>query len=307
MIYTVTVNPNIDYYMTLRSAPALGAINRAASESCFAGGKGINVSIMLTRLGIENRALGFTAGFVGEMLEKMLAQEGCACDFVRLPQGETRINVKLTGENETAFNGCGPALDVAAEAALLRKLDALESTDVLVLSGNVQPSARELFAAMMRRAKDAGAALVVDTEGDALRESLQFAPLLIKPNREELSALTGRPLTSLHEVCRAAKSLQSAGARNVLVSMGADGALLIGEDGVCRRARSAKKGNVLSTVGAGDSMVAGFLAGLLRGGAETALRMGTAAGTATAFAPILAEREAVLRLYEEVKTEEIEF
>ncbi len=307
MIYTVTVNPNIDYYMTLQSAPMLGAINRAASERCFAGGKGINVSVMLTRLGAENRTLGFTAGFVGEMLEKMLAQEGCVCDFVRLARGETRINVKLTGENETAFNGCGPEIDAAETAALLRKLDTLESGDTLVLSGNVQPSAKGLFTAMLQRAREAGAAPVVDTEGAALRESLQFAPLLIKPNREELSALVGKPLTSLHEVCRAARSLQNAGARNVLVSMGADGALLLGEDGIYRRAQVNAKGNVLSTVGAGDSMVAGFLAGLLRGGAETALRMGTAAGTATAFAPILAERESVLRLYDEVKTEEITF
>ena len=297
MIYTVTTNPNIDYYMTLSRAPEFGTINRAARECCFPGGKGVNVSIMLTRLGVPSCALGFTAGYVGRMLEDMLRGEGCECGFVRLAEGETRINVKLTGRDETAFNGRGPDVDAAAAQRLLDRLDALCADDVLVLSGNVQGSADGLFSAAMEKANVSGAALVVDTEGDALRGALRFRPLLIKPNREELSALMGRPLDGTASVAAAARELQAEGARNVLVSMGADGALLFSEDGMCRLARTAAQGTVVSTVGAGDSMVAGYLAGLAQTGtAEAALRLGTAAGTATAFSPVLAPRETVERL-----------
>lgn len=302
MIYTVTTNPNIDYYMTLGAPLAVGAINRAASEACCAGGKGINVSIMLSRLGVSNRALGFTAGHVGDMLERMLAQEGCVCDFVRLSRGETRINVKLTGTCETAINGKGPTPEPHDADALLRRLDALSKADTLVLSGNVQSGAADLFERLMQRAADAGAALVVDTEGAALTAALRYRPLLVKPNREEFAALCGRPLDTLDAVQEAARELQRCGAQNVLVSMGADGALLLGSDGICRRAWTDAQGCVVSTVGAGDSMVAGFLAGL-SGGLDEALRLGTAAGTATAFAPVLAARTEVLRLRACVCTE----
>ena len=301
MIYTVTTNPNIDYYMTFTKPATLGEINRAASESCFPGGKGVNVSIMLSRLGVKNRALGFTAGFAGQMLEQMMRSEGCACDFVRLNAGETRINVKLTGQNETAFNGKGPAIDDEAAQVLLARLDGLTADDILVLSGNLQSSAGNLFMQLMEKAAFCGAALAVDTEGEALRSALRYRPLLVKPNREELGALLGRSLDSIQAVASAARELQAAGAQNVLVSMGGDGALLLSRDGVCRRAETAAQGTVVSTVGAGDSMVAGFLAGLCEtGDSAQALRLGAAAGTATAFSPVLADASMVERILPQI-------
>lgn len=302
MIYTVTPNPNIDYYMTPRGVPAIGAINRAAEESYFPGGKGVNVSILLARLGADTRATGFVAGYVGRMLEEMLAAEGCCSDFVRLPAGETRINLKLTGQYETAFNGRGPAVPPEAVEALEERLSWLTSADTLVLSGNLQ--ADLTMASLLSAAGNSR--LVVDTEGEALLSALPYEPFLVKPNREELSALLVKPLETETAILEGAKALQAQGAQNVLVSLGGDGALLLAKNGAVCRARANCGGQVLSTVGAGDSMVAGFLYGYdLDSSPETALRWGVAAGTATAFSPVLANRPAVEAVLKTVTIEMI--
>ena len=293
MIYTVTFNPAIDYVVWLdRLEP--GSINRARQELIQFGGKGINVSVVLGNLGVDNRALGFLAGFTGQAVEQGLAQMGVQTDFIHLEAGVTRINVKIKGGEETELNGRGPDISQAALGQLFEKLDGLAGPDVLVLAGSIPASLpSDVYEQIMARLDGKGVRVVVDAEGELLSKVLRYRPFLIKPNNLELGGIFGRELHTQEEIRACAAALQERGARNVLVSMAGDGAILLDEQGGFHQI-AATQGTVRNSVGAGDSMVAGFLAGYLQSGSfEQALRMGAATGSATAFSDGLATRETV--------------
>lgn len=293
MIYTVTFNPAIDYVIWLDHLEP-GSINRAGQELIQFGGKGINVSVVLGNLGVDNRALGFLAGFTGRALEQGLAQAGVQTDFIHLPEGFTRINVKVKGREETELNGRGPSIDRAALERLMEKLDCLAEGDVLVLAGSIPASLPgDIYEQILARLDGRGVLAVVDAEGELLSRVLPYRPFLIKPNSLELEGIFGRELHTPEEIRQCAAALREQGARNVLVSMAGDGAILLDEQGGFHQ-MAAPRGAVRNSVGAGDSMVAGFLAGWLATGSyHQALRLGTATGSATAFADGLATREAV--------------
>ncbi len=290
MIYTVTFNPALDYVVRM-DALALGQVNRTASEDVQLGGKGINVSWVLRELGHENVALGFVAGFTGKAIEDGLAAKGVATDFIHLPAGLTRINVKLKAGEETEINGKGPDISAEALEELFRKLDALGEGDVLVLAGSIPASMpSDVYESILARLEGKKVLCAVDATRDLLVNVLKYKPFLIKPNNHELGEIFGRVLTTDEEIRECAEKLQQQGARNVLVSMAGDGAMLLDENGGCHRL-AAYKGKVKNSVGAGDSMVAGFLAGYLdTGDYAHALRVGSAAGSATAFSDVLATR-----------------
>lgn len=290
MIYTVTFNPALDYVVRM-DALALGQVNRTASEDVQLGGKGINVSWVLRELGHENVALGFVAGFTGKAIEDGLATKGVATDFIHLPAGLTRINVKLKAGEETEINGKGPDISAEALEELFRKLDALGEGDVLVLAGSIPASMpSDVYESILARLEGKKVLCAVDATRDLLVNVLKYKPFLIKPNNHELGEIFGRVLTTDEEIRECAEKLQQQGARNVLVSMAGDGAMLLDENGGCHRL-AAYKGKVKNSVGAGDSMVAGFLAGYLdTGDYAHALRVGSAAGSATAFSDVLATR-----------------
>lgn len=290
MIYTVTFNPALDYVVRMDEL-ALGQVNRTVSEDVQLGGKGINVSWVLWELGHENVALGFVAGFTGKAIEDGLAAKGVATDFIHLPAGLTRINVKLKAGEETEINGKGPDISAEALEELLHKLDALGEGDVLVLAGSIPASMpSDVYESILARLEGKKVLCAVDATRDLLVNVLKYRPFVIKPNNHELGEIFGRTLTTDEEIRECAAKLQEQGARNVLVSMAGDGAMLLDENGVCHRL-AAHKGKVKNSVGAGDSMVAGFLAGYLDSGDyEQALRVGSAAGSATAFSDVLATR-----------------
>ena len=301
MIYTVTFNPAIDYVVHLDSPLKTGAVNRAAGEDCVLGGKGINVSGVLAQLGVESVALGFIAGETGAWLQRGLAAQGLHTDFITLDKGMTRINVKIKAGEETELNGAGPDIPEAAMQALEAKLDALQQDDVLILAGSIPACLpQSAYERLLARLQGRGVRTVVDATRDLLVKVLPYHPFLIKPNNHELSEITGRELTTDEELVTAAANLQAQGARNVLVSMAGDGALLVDEHGAVHRI-GCPKGKVLNSVGAGDSMVAGFVAGYLRtGDYRYALRLGTACGSATAFSVGLARRETIEALLETI-------
>lgn len=290
MIYTVTFNPALDYVVRMDEL-ALGQVNRTVSEDVQLGGKGINVSWVLRELGHENVALGFVAGFTGKAIEDGLAAKGVATDFIHLPAGLTRINVKLKAGEETEINGKGPDISAEALEELYHKLDALSEGDVLVLAGSIPASMpSDVYESILARLEGKKVHCAVDATRDLLVNVLKYRPFVIKPNNHELGEIFGRTLTTDEEIRECAAKLQEQGARNVLVSMAGDGAMLLDENGVCHRL-AAHKGKVKNSVGAGDSMVAGFLAGYLDSGDyEQALRVGSAAGSATAFSDVLATR-----------------
>lgn len=293
MIYTVTFNPAIDYVVWLdRLEP--GSINRARQELIQFGGKGINVSVVLGNLGVDNRALGFLAGFTGQAVEQGLAQMGVQTDFIHLEAGVTRINVKIKGGEETELNGRGPDISQAALGQLYAKLDGLAGPDILVLAGSIPASLpSDVYEQIMARLDGKGVRVVVDAEGELLSNVLRYRPFLIKPNNLELGGIFGRELHTQEEIRACAAALQERGARNVLVSMAGDGAILLDEQGGFHQI-AAPQGTVRNSVGAGDSMVAGFLVGYLQSGSfEQALRMGAATGSATAFSDGLGTRETV--------------
>lgn len=292
MIFTVTLNPAIDYTVFLPGPLAPGGVNRAARDACRFGGKGVNVSAMLKTLGIESTALGFVAGFTGEALARGVAAMGIDARFLPASGGMTRINVKVAGGGEeTEINGCGPLVTPADMDALLAQLNALGQGDTLILSGSVPASlGADAYARLLARVAGRGVLTVLDTSGEALLRALPHRPFLIKPNHHELAAIFGCALHGDADIIRCAKDLQRRGARNVLVSMAGDGALLVTEDGETMR-MGCPRGEVVSSVGAGDSMVAGFVAGYLQTeDFARALRLGTAAGSATAFCEGLGER-----------------
>lgn len=296
MVYTVTFNPALDYVVRMDGFQT-GDINRTQSEEVQFGGKGINVSTVLRNLGIETVALGFLAGFTGQALERGLRESGILTDFIWLPEGLTRINVKIKAGEETEINGRGPAIPTAALEELFGKLDRLQSGDVLDLSGSIPASLPDdTYQKILARLEGRGILSVVDATRDLLCAVLPYKPFLIKPNDHELGEIFGRSLTTEEEIAGCARQLQEKGARNVLVSMAGDGSLLLDETGGCHRL-GVPKGKVRNSVGAGDSMVAGFLAGWLKTGDYAAAhRMGAAAGSATAFSDGLAGEADVLAL-----------
>lgn len=293
MIYTVTLNPAVDYTMRMKEFTA-GGLNRPSDTSLSFGGKGVNVSRVLTALGVKNRVLGFIAGEVGEMLESGLRRFGVDTDFVHLAEGNTRINVKITAEHETELNAVGPTVDAVAFEQLAAQVASLVDGDTLCLCGSVPPGCdTDTYASLLACVENKNVRTVVDATGDALLNALAYRPYLIKPNRDELTALVGRALPDDASVFDAARELQEKGARNVLVSLGGDGALLLTEEGSVHR-RAAYRGEVRGTVGAGDSMIAGFLTALERGAQpQEALHFAVAAGSATAFSDGLATRERI--------------
>ncbi|MBQ1214909.1 MAG: 1-phosphofructokinase [Firmicutes bacterium] len=305
MIYTVTFNPAIDYVVYV-SELKVGKTNRSQHEDVFLGGKGINVSTMLNNLGVENKALGFVAGETGELVEQGLKERGMDTDFIRLPEGDTRINVKVRGKLETEVNGSGPHIPDVYIQQLMEKLEQVKDEDVIVLSGSVPRSvSKDVYANIMEQMKGRPVKIVVDAAGDLMKNVLPHRPFLIKPNRAELEGLAGKVLGRTREIMRSAKDLQAQGARNVLVSLGGDGALLLDETGKFHRI-GVPKGELKTSVGSGDSMVAGFLAGYQKtGDYVTALRTGAACGSASAFSTALATREEVESLYHELELMEV--
>lgn len=296
MVYTVTFNPALDYVVRMGSFHA-GETNRTESDEVQWGGKGINVSVVLRNLGVDNVALGFLAGFTGQALDQGLRKAGIATDFIWLPQGLTRINVKIKAGQETEINGTGPAIPPAALEELFQRLDALRSSDVLVLAGSIPSSLpNDVYQRILARLEGRGILTAVDATRDLLCAVLPYRPFLIKPNTSELGEIFGRVLTSDREIQDCARQLQERGARNVLVSMAGDGSLLLDETGAVHRL-GVPKGKVVNSVGAGDSMVAGFLAGWLEHrDYAMAHRLGAATGSATAFSDGLAQKEQVQAL-----------
>lgn len=300
MIYTVTLNPALDYLAYLDGF-TLSKVNRTVKEEVYCGGKGINVSIMLSRFGIDNAALGFTAGFTGMVLEAWLNGAGIRTDFVRLPKGMTRINVKIRAAEETEINGRGPDISREALEMLTEKLNRVSKGDTIVLAGSIPASAPDdVYEGIMRALDGKGVHFAVDAEGRPLLSALQYRPFLIKPNHIELGELFGRSLDSREHIIECGRALQEKGARNVLVSMAGSGAILLCEGGRTYEL-GAPAGTVKNSVGAGDSMVAGFLAGYqLTGDYYQALRYGTAAGSATAFSQGLAQWDAINDILESI-------
>lgn len=297
MIYTVTFNPCLDYVVGVDDL-ALGAVNRVASEAIMAGGKGINVSIVLKNLGHASCALGFLAGFTGDEIAHQLQLMGVDTDFIGVERGMSRINVKIKAAEETEINGIGPDITDADVEALYAKLDALVSGDILIISGSVPAVLPgDIYERIMAALEGRGIRIVVDATRDLLVNVLAYHPFLIKPNNHELGEIFDVELKTRAEVVPYAKKLQERGARNVLVSMAGEGAVLVTEAGEVLEA-AAPVGTVVNSVGAGDSMVAGFVAGYLEsdGDFERAFRMGVCTGSASAFSLGLATREQVEEL-----------
>lgn len=289
MIYTVTFNPAIDYVVHTPKLD-LGNVVRSSGENIYFGGKGINVSMVLKELGFSSKALGFVAGFTGLAIEKGVQDAGIETDFVHLQKGFSRINVKIKSTEETDLNGQGPDITKAAIQELFSKLDGLQDGDTIVLAGSIPGSLPDdIYEQILEYLQNKKIKAVVDATGDLLLRVLKYKPFLIKPNNHELGDLFGVTLETKADIAEYARKLKDMGARNVLVSMAGDGALLIDEEGM-EHACGVCKGKVRNSVGAGDSMVAGFLAGSMEGDYAYALKLGTATGGATAFSDGLAEK-----------------
>ena len=288
MIYTVTFNPALDYVIRMESLK-LGTVNRSSAEAVYYGGKGINVSTVLKNIGVDSVALGFVAGFTGKEIEEGVKNMGVATDFIKLAEGMSRINVKIKAEQETEINGQGPAISMEKVEKLFEKLDRLEKGDCLVLAGTIPASLpSDIYEQIMDRLKDKEIRIVVDATKDLLLNVLKYHPFLIKPNNHELGEMFGVVLKTDEEIVEYAKKLQERGARNVLISMAGDGAILLTETKEVYK-MGVPKGTVVNSVGAGDSMVAGFVASYFKEHDYLkALKFGTATGSATAFSEGLA-------------------
>lgn len=293
MVYTVTFNPSLDYIVAVDDFQ-LGMTNRTSSELILPGGKGVNVSTLLNNLGIANTAFGFVAGFTGKAIISMLEKNGVKADFIEIEDGLSRINFKLKNIDGTEINGQGPDISDAKVEELLNKLDTLKEGDALVLAGSIPATmSDDIYQTILKRLQGRGILTIVDATSSLLMNVLEYHPFLIKPNHHELGEIYNVELTSREEVVPYAKKLQESGARNVLVSMGGKGAVLVSEDGDVYDA-PAPEGVLKNSVGAGDSMVAGFLTGWLNTGSyKEAFRMGVAAGSASAFSDNLATKDEV--------------
>lgn len=301
MIYTITFNPSLDYIVSAKDFE-MGKTNRTTKEQLLAGGKGINVSMVLKNLGIENIALGFIAGFTGREIERMTGESGIVSEFIMLENGYSRINVKMKDFDGTELNGMGPVIDKEAEEKLWRQLNKLEQGDMLVLAGSIPSSmSNSVYGDIMSKLSGRGVSFVVDATGDLLLKVLKYQPFLIKPNNHELGEIFGVELRKRKEVIPYAKKLQEMGARNVLVSMAGEGAVLLDEEQQVHML-AAPEGVLVNAVGAGDSMVAGFLAGWVeKRDYHHAFKMGVSAGSASAFSEVLATAEEVQKVFEKLK------
>ena len=304
MIYTVTFNPSLDYIVSVEDFK-LGMTNRTATEHMLPGGKGINVSIVLRQLGLDNTALGFVAGFTGEEIIRNLKEYGIQADFIRIPAGISRINVKMKNIDGTEINGMGPEISPDKMDQLMAQLEQLSQGDVLVLAGSIPKSMPDdIYRLILKRLESKKIMAVVDATGDLLMNVLPYHPFLIKPNNHELGELFDVSITTREQVVPYAKKLQERGAANVLVSMGGQGAVLVSETGEVYMAE-APAGELKNSVGAGDSMVAGFITGwITRRDYEYAFRMGVSTGSASAFSENLATRaeaEEVMKRCEVIK------
>lgn len=298
MVYTVTFNPAVDYIVHTNELK-IGLTNRSEREEIYFGGKGINVSLVLKELGIKSRALGFVAGFTGAAIEKSLVERGIETDFVHLEKGFSRINVKIKSSEETELNGSGPEIPEKSLSELMEKLDKIEDGDTLVLAGSIPADLPgDIYEKILEKLSDRKIRAIVDATKDLLMNVLKYKPFLIKPNNHELGEMFGKELKTIDEIIEHAKKLKEMGARNVLVSMAGNGSVLLDENGkthVC----GVCKGQVKNSVGAGDSMVAGFIAGCEKD-YEYALKLGTASGGATAFSEGLAENKEIFELLEQL-------
>jgi 1-phosphofructokinase len=294
LVYTITLNPALDYVLNLKSIRT-DDINRATSEEIYFGGKGINVSAILSRLGVENKALGFVAGFTGKKLEEMLKQEGIICDFNFLDTGNTRINVKIKADYELDVNANGPDVSEKDIDALLEKLNEIKAGDYLILAGSIPKNLpNDIYERILKSLSDRGVNFVIDAEKDLLLNALKYKPFLIKPNHHELGDMFGVKTESDEEISKYSKLLQQQGAKNVLVSRAKKGAMLIDEYGNSHKIGNIE-GKLVNSVGCGDSMVAGFIAGYLeKGDYQYALTLGSACGNATAFSKELATKEEIV-------------
>lgn len=297
MVYTVTLNPALDYVMKLKNLRT-DDINRTDGEEIYYGGKGINVSVILTQLGIPNTALGFLGGFTGKKLEEMLKNDNVSCDFNYLKNGDTRINVKIKADKEIDLNACGPEITKEDMQSFLKKLDGIKSGDYLILAGSIPNTLPDdIYEQILERVGDRNINCVVDATGDLLKNVLKYKPFLIKPNHHELGDLFSVQIKSDDDIVKYSKKLQEMGAKNVLVSMAKDGAMLTDENGCVHKIGNAK-GKLINSVGCGDSMVAGFTAGYIKTADYSyALRLGSACGNATAFSEKLATREEIERVF----------
>ena len=300
MIYTVTFNPSLDYIVSVDNFTC-GIVNRTTDEIIFPGGKGINVSMVLKNLGFENTALGFLAGFTGNRIQDLLEEKGVRADFISVEKGISRINVKLRSNEETEINGQGPEIPEKKVEELMKQLSALGEGDVLFLAGSIPSSmADDAYQKIMEMLDGKGVRIVVDATRDLLMKVLPYHPFLIKPNNHELGEIFGVELKTRESVVPYAKQLQEKGAQNVLISMAGEGAVLVAASGEVFEA-PAPKGKLINGVGAGDSMVAGFMAGYMeKEDYLHAFHMGIAAGSASAFSENLATREEIASVYEQI-------
>ncbi len=299
MIYTVTFNPAIDYVIHTDMLKT-GQVNRSNSEEIYIGGKGINVSIVLKELGINSKALGFVAGFTGEAIENELKKQDIQTDFIHLENGFSRINVKIKAEDESEINGQGPIITKTDMDLLFMKLQSLNYGDLLILAGSIPKTlASDVYERIISAVSDKKIKVIVDASGALLMNVLKYKPFLVKPNNFELGEIFGVELKSKKEIEVYARQLKSMGAQNVLVSMAKEGALLIDENDECHMC-GVCSGTVKNSVGAGDSMVAGFIAGIENNDYDYALKLGTAAGGATAFSNGLAKKELIYELMKQL-------
>ena len=297
MIYTVTLNPSIDYVIKLDNLKN-GEVNRTKEEYVYPGGKGINVSLILKELGYKSRALGFVSGFTGLYIKDTLKNKGLEEDFINLENGFTRINVKVKSNEETEINGHGPNIDDESLNELYEKLDSLKENDILVLAGSIPKTLdSSLYENIMKRLENKNVKIVVDATKDLLMNVLKHKPFLIKPNKDELEEIFKVKIESEEELISYGRKLQEKGARNVLISMAGDGAILINENNEILKSK-APKGEVKNSVGAGDSMVAGFIAGYIKNNDyKEALKLGIATGSASAFSEDLATKEKIEEIF----------
>ena len=305
MIYTVTFNPSLDYIVSVDGFK-LGLTNRTSSELMLPGGKGINVSIVLKNLGIQSTALGFMAGFTGKEIARRLEEEGVASDFIQIEEGISRINLKLKSIDGTEINGSGPDIPQEKLDELFDKLNQLQENDILVLAGSIPSSLpNDIYEQIMKKLDQQGIKIIVDATNDLLKKVLPYHPFLIKPNHRELEELFNVKIENQEDLIFYARKLQEQGAINVLVSLGKDGAILVSEDDHVYYCAGAK-GKLLNSVGSGDSMVAGFIAGYLKDKKyDVALKLGSACGGATAFSEDLAEASMIQEVYKQLKVKEL--
>lgn len=296
MVYTVTFTPSIDYIVTVNSFE-LGMTNRTTSEQLLPGGKGVNVSAVLERLGVPSTALGYVAGFTGEQIEAMLSQQGVHTEFIHLQTGNSRINIKLKSIDGTEINGMGPEISQQDIDALTTQIDQLQADDILVLAGSIPAGmSKSIYGTFMERVKEKGICVAVDTTQEMLRNVLPHNPFIIKPNQHELGELLGVPITTPQQALQYGEQLLQAGAQNAIVSMGKEGAVFLGSDGQ-RLHLAAPKGTLVNSVGAGDSMLAGFLAGYLKtNDLAFAFKMAVCTGSASAFSKEFATAQEVEKL-----------